>query len=539
MRTLLTKFISIVLLCIFVVYACSENNTANNTTSSSQTVIIEPYLQLSTSNSIIIRWRTQENSKSIVKYGTTLGNYVFTATGNASKEHIVKISGLLENTQYYYMVGSSDDNMIGENDSSYTFRTHPAIGSKIPVRIWALGDSGTADVNAARVRDAYIAYNTDRNTNVWLMLGDNAYSRGTDQQYRKAVFELFYRQLRQLSLWPTLGNHDGVSADSITQSGVYYDIFSLPTNAEAGGVPSNTEAYYSFDYANVHFVCLESNETDRSHGGAMLTWLKSDLAVTTQDWIIAYWHHPPYTKGSHDSDTETNLIEMRENVLPILESYGVDLVLTGHSHSYERSYLVDGHYGLSNTFNPSIMLLDSGDGKVDSDGAYTKAIGNGTPNEGAVYVVAGNSGKIDGGSFDHPVMNVSTSKLGSLVIDVYGNRMDLTVIDDNSVAYDYFTLKKGSDTLPPTVINVLPQNNTQLLVIFSEPVNSTSAINLSNYSANNGLTIISASISSNNKEVTLSTSQIQNGISYQLTINNIQDIDGNTMTQAESITFGL
>ena len=55
----------------------------------------------------------------------------------------------------------------------------------------------------------------------------------------------------------------------------------------------------------------------------MLTWFELDLADTTQDWIIAYWHHPPYSKGSHDSDNpiglDPELVEMRENVVPILE----------------------------------------------------------------------------------------------------------------------------------------------------------------------------------------------------------------------------
>src|SRR5438445_7064826 len=103
--------------------------------------------------------------------------------------------------------------------------------------------------------------------------------------------------------------------------------------------------------------------------GAMAIWLESDLQANTNQWIIAYWHHPPYTKGSHDSDTETELIEMRQNALPILESYGVDLVLCGHSHSYERSFLLDGHYGLSSTLNDT-MIKDSRDGRVTGNGAY-------------------------------------------------------------------------------------------------------------------------------------------------------------------------
>ena len=64
-------------------------------------------------------------------------------------------------------------------------------------------------------------------------------------------------------------------------------MFTLPQNGEAGGVPSGTENYYSFDYANIHFVCLDSSSSDRDVGSPMLTWLESDLSSTTQEWIIA------------------------------------------------------------------------------------------------------------------------------------------------------------------------------------------------------------------------------------------------------------
>ena len=86
----------------------------------------------------------------------------------------------------------------------------------------------------------------------------------------------------------------------------------------------------------------------------MLTWLEADLAANTNEWLIAFWHHPPYSKGSHDSDWEMELIQMRENALPLLESYGVDLVLSGHSHCYERSYFLDGHYGRSSALRPEM-----------------------------------------------------------------------------------------------------------------------------------------------------------------------------------------
>ena len=108
--------------------------------------------------------------------------------------------------------------------------------------------------------------------------------------------------LRRTALWPAFGNHDADSSNAVSRNGPFFDMFSLPTGAEAGGVASGSEVYFSFDYANVHFVCLDSYMSDRSKTGPMLTWLETDLSNTMQEWIVCFFHHPPYSKGSHDSD---------------------------------------------------------------------------------------------------------------------------------------------------------------------------------------------------------------------------------------------
>src|SRR6185503_17129659 len=162
------------------------------------------------------------------------------------------------------------------------------------------GDSGTANSQAAAARDAYTTFNGARMTDVWLMLGDNAYSAGTDTEYQNAVFNFYPKYMQNNVLWPTIGNHDAASASA----GPYLNIFTLPQNAEAGGVASGTERYYSFDYANIHFICLDSATSSRVIGGAMYAWAEADLQATTQDWIITFFHHPPYTKGTHNSDAE-------------------------------------------------------------------------------------------------------------------------------------------------------------------------------------------------------------------------------------------
>jgi hypothetical protein len=191
----------------------------------------------------------------------------------------------------------------------------------------------------------------------------------------------------------------------------------------------------------------------------MATWAKNDINATTRDWIVAFWHHPPYTKGSHDSDSESALKEMRANFLPFLEQAGVDLVLTGHSHSYERSFLLDGHYGDSSTFSAS-HKVDGGSGRDPAP--YTKSAGT-VGNEGAVYVVAGSSGKTSGGSLDHPAMYISLNNLGSLVIDVDGSRMDVRFLRENGATADSFAIVKGSapPALPTVTVTALDATATE------------------------------------------------------------------------------
>ncbi len=141
---------------------------------------------------------------------------------------------------------------------------------------------------------------------------------------------------------------------------------------------------------------------------------------------------------------------MSTNALPIMEAGGVDLCLTSHSHSYERSFLLDGHYGVAGTLKDK-MKHDAGNGRPDGKGAYRKATFGPGVHEGAVYVVAGSSGKITGkdekrlarGFLDHPAMFISLYRLGSMVLDVNGNRLDATFLSESGEKLDYFSIIKG------------------------------------------------------------------------------------------------
>ncbi|MCB9035925.1 MAG: metallophosphoesterase [Lewinellaceae bacterium] len=421
-----------------------------------QSIIRGPYLQSGTPNSMVIKWRTNSSTSSQVWYGTSPSNLAFTKTVNGSRtDHEVLVNGLSANSTYYYAVGNTAG-QLSVPGSDYYFRTSPNPGSVQPIRAWILGDAGKANNTQREVRDAFYDFNGSNHIDMILLLGDNAYESGTDAEYQAAMFENMYEgRLINSVVWPAFGNHDGLSALSSTQTGPYYEIFTNPTNAEAGGVPSGTEAYYSFDYGNIHVIVLDSDDSDREPGSPQMNWLEADLAATTQDWKVVTFHHPPYTQDASDSNNKET--DMRSMVLPILEAYNVDLVLAGHDHVWERSYLIHGHYGVSNTWDPVTMGINLGDGRLDGDGPYIKEAGNGPSAVGTVYIVAGSAGSAGAITGYHPVMYETLGEKGSMYMEVTGNQMDIKFIRDIGTIDDYLTIIKQSVVgNPPTVSITAP-----------------------------------------------------------------------------------
>ena len=126
-----------------------------------------------------------------------------------------------------------------------------------------------------------------------------------------------------------LGNHEYNSQH-------YYDLFHLPKGGGKEG-----EQWYSFDYGNVHFVCLDSNVRDSRE---QLEWLENDLSQASgkAQWLFVVFHHPVYSSGHHGSEYETI-----PEWLEAFERYDVDIVFNGHDHHYERSFDNDIWYVLT------------------------------------------------------------------------------------------------------------------------------------------------------------------------------------------------
>lgn len=401
-----------------------------------------PYLQMATHNSMTVRWRTTDASQSWLWYGTAPGQWTDSIhVSQLGADHSITIQGLQPYTRYYYAIGTEAGHLhpVGPD---FGFRTNPLPGADVPLRFWAAGDLGTGDQNQVEVMNAILGHSGQTPPDFWLILGDIVYDNGEDEKYNAQFFDPYKPHIRNTPVWPLPGNHDYNGLDRVTQEGSFFNNFTLPAQAEAGGTASGVEMFYSFDYGPVHLICLNSEHPGYllQRENEMTAWLREDLQNNTRPWVIAAWHQPPYSRGSHNSDDfwELLMARTREYLVPILEEFGVDLILNGHSHNYERSYLMQGHTGSSSSYDPAVHRLDAGSGSLAAGTPYRKA----PSGRGAVFVVAGSGGKLSNrGTQDHPAHFYANKDLrGGIVIDVRGDTLHGQWVAQDGVVYDEFAI---------------------------------------------------------------------------------------------------
>lgn len=425
-----------------------------------------PYLQMGAETAMTIRWRTDIASIGRVTYGLSTTSLTGTLSETATTtEHELRLTSLLSDQRYYYSVGTTT--AVLEQTTANFFQTNPPATTKRPIRIASFGDCGVLSTNQANVLAGLLNYRGTNPTDLWLLMGDNAYD-GYDDQFQASFFNPYRNTLlKNTTLFPIPGNHDYINsaANAASHAIPYFSIFTLPTNAEAGGVASGTREWYSFDYGPIHFVMLDGFGT-RPVGGVakkiyddtlnhpQAIWLKQDLATNTKEWTIAYLHFPPYTQGSHNSETEGDLIAVRQQLNPILERFGVDMFVTGHSHVYERSFPIHDQRGPMADFaaTPAAYRYpaDASSGRYDGSAnscPYRRS--SAKQKQGTVYVVSGSAGQLShiGGLGNHPVMAFTEKNVGgSFYMEIEDNRLDAKFIQANAptfgVVTDQFTLMK-------------------------------------------------------------------------------------------------
>ncbi len=422
---------------------------------SAQSIVRGPYLQRPTADGVTIRWRTDTPTDSQVQYAAASDTTKFLAKVDnaATTEHEIVLTGLPRDAKYFYKIGTNQKIFSQNHDQFFT--TAPAADTKRPIRFWAMGDFGDQGAlyaaNQRQVRDQFLAKKNGP-VDLWVWLGDNAYCCGTQSEYQTQVFDFYGGGLfGNMPILPSPGNHEYLATTSAAnhqdRNVPYYEIVTVPTQGESGGLPSGTEAYYAVNYGNIHFVSLDSYGYDEGKypfsdpNSPQYKWLDKDLAANTALWTIVFFHHPPYTKRSHDSDGEAELRVIREGLVPLFDKHKVDLVLNGHSHVYERSYLMKDHTGLSFTFDKNRHVVQ------DTKAFYTK---DSAPiinkDQGTVYMTIGSAGRLDWNGRNEPLPFSIYSNVdmgGSSLFTVQDNRLDSEWIAADGQIRDRFTMFKN------------------------------------------------------------------------------------------------
>ncbi len=227
------------------------------------------------------------------------------------------LSGLSPDTPYTYSVAVGNQTLITD-----AFRTAGA-GNQFSFLVF--GDSGEATLEQNSLKNLMQA---EQNIAMVVHTGDLAYPDGDYSQYETFYFNAYAAMMRRLAFFPVPGNHDNFRSMK-----PYLNVTATPNSA----VPAGDEGrYYAFHWGNVHFAMLDTNLLGTDRAASMLAWLDQDLAKATKFWRVVVAHHPAYPTGEHIDDPLCLLSHQTLNA--ILEWHGVQMVLSGHEHGFERTF---------------------------------------------------------------------------------------------------------------------------------------------------------------------------------------------------------
>ncbi len=345
-----------------------------------------PYIQNPTQTTVEIAWRTLERQVGRVRYGLEKGQLLQEVSeAEARQKHHVKLQGLEISSRYFYEVYSGEGLVAGE-ENFRTARRH----DERTFSFLVLGDSGVDTPTQWDIGRQMQRSTNEQEVDFVVHVGD--VHQGSGDYYDNIYFKPYRSLLKNINVFTSLGNHD-----VITDNGaVYLDDFYLPNNN-----PDSTERYYSFRWANAYFIALDTNG-DFTPGSAQHEFLVGALTDSLRQsatWTFVYAHHPPYTEHWTNYYGDKRV---QDHLVPIFEEYDVDMVMNGHTHSYERGEKEHVHY----------------------------------------LVTGGGGGGLDDFFVDYDHITFSDMKHHFTRIDVDGEQLQVSAIDKVGAIIDRFTVNK-------------------------------------------------------------------------------------------------
>ncbi len=262
------------------------------------------------------------------------------------------------------------------------------------VKFAVIGDSGQPGKGQNAIASQMTSWRTRFPYEFVLMTGDNLYGSERPGDYQKK-FEIPYKPLldAKVKFYASLGNHDDVEQR-------LYKHFNM-----------NGEKYYSFKpKGGVRFFAVDSNYVDDKQ----LEWLDKELAASGSDWKIAFFHHPLYSSG----ETHGSADLQRELLEPVFLKHGVNVVIAGHEHFYERI----------------------------------------NPQKGIAYFTLGSSAKLRKGDLRKTAMTAygNDSDYAFMLVEIVGDEMYYQVVSDKGVTLDAGSVRRTGNVSPTKNVTAQP-----------------------------------------------------------------------------------
>lgn len=352
----------------------------------SQVVNRYPNIQRPSQTTATIAWRRANSSTGTLYLGTSSAVWFDSlSTVGMEQKHFFDLAGLQANTKYYYQVKSiaPSDTFVSAIETFYT----APLPLEDKISFLAYGDCGYNNT----VQNQVSGLMEQENVDFAIVTGDIDQNVGDD--YDNIFFGVYKDMLKHNCHFTCIGNHDTYADGAAT----YLDAFYLFNNNAA-----NTERYYSFDWGDAKFVCLDGN-IDYKVGSDQFNFMIDEFKCNDKKWLFIFFHQPPWTNSwsldyyipfspyfLYQGDED-----MRSDLVPEFEKYGVDFVVNGHSHCYQRGdmngvqYLITGGAGAStldantssNAPNLSVEIYENHYVRFDISGDTAK------------YVMINNSGQ--------------------------------------------------------------------------------------------------------------------------------------------------
>jgi predicted phosphodiesterase len=312
-----------------------------------------PYLQAVTANSIYILVETDSTSPVYAEYGLSSKYSAETATGKIELTtahtyiHKIKLSQLAADTEYHYRIHQGLD-----YSADYTFFTAANPGTEFRFAWMADCRTGTRihDEIAKRIQDAkprFSLYGGD-------LCSNSSYQAFKDEFFRPSELILD----GSVPFFNTVGNHEGWTQNT--------EAFT-----EAPISPSGDQAYYSFNYGDLHVLVLNymDEKATTIAESVQYKFAKADLQNSIKTWKIVICHSPAYCAGGHGEDQTMKIFNK-----DIFEPNGVAMVISGHSHFYQHNFVNGIHHMVIGTAGAELYTPKNASYTLKSVKDYNYAI---------------------------------------------------------------------------------------------------------------------------------------------------------------------